>query len=66
MLVTDVSEQPAVGAFNFHTLNGNVVVNGVVATHFTHATYDMLYTSKAMLPVWYKVSFHHCTGGIRL
>lgn len=40
------------GAYNVHTLNANLVVDGVVASHFTGAT---TWDSKSWAPAWYKV-----------
>lgn len=50
--VTKVENVEATGVFNAHTLNGNIVVNGVAASHFTTET---LWHRRSWAPYWYKV-----------
>ncbi len=42
------------GRFNVHTLNGNIVVDGVVSSHFTAET-TWGAASRSYAPMWYKM-----------
>ena len=52
--VAAVREVYGQGLYNVHTLNGNIIVNGVAASHFTdQTTWDE--ASRAQAPYWYKL-----------
>ena len=43
------------GRFNVHTLNGNIVVDGIVSSHFTSET-NWGASSRSYAPIWYKMT----------
>jgi hypothetical protein len=54
MTVTDIQNVKRMGAFNVHTLQGNMVVNGMLATHFTEAS-SWGDATRSYAPVWYRM-----------
>ncbi len=52
--VSTVSTVHRTGRFNVHTLNGNIVVDGVVSSHFTTET-TWGADTRSYAPVWYKM-----------
>ena len=52
--VASVSMVSRVGRFNVHTLGGNIVVDGVVSSHFTSETSGDANT-RSYAPMWYRM-----------
>lgn len=52
VIVTSVETVSATGVFNIHTLGGNVVINGLAATHYGHAAAWTF--APSMAPLWYR------------
>ncbi len=52
-VVQSVAIVPRQGVFNVHTLSGNIVVNNIVASHFTRET-TWGSQSRSLAPIWYK------------
>ena len=52
--VVSVERVLRVGRFNAHTLYGNVVVNGVVSSHFTTET-GWGVSTRSYAPLWYQL-----------
>jgi hypothetical protein len=49
--VTTITMVRRAGVYNVHTLGGNIVVNGVVASHYTtESTWSA--TSRSLSPIW--------------
>ncbi len=55
-VIVKVEDVAKTGAYNVHTLSGNVMVDGVAATHFTSATTWNISCCAAIIPKPYCVS----------